>query len=304
MRPASAVAQRYYHPRCVSGGLGPAQDVQGLAELPERQRVAIQAFCDREGATKADFLEAKRRKVQEEGGARQPLGGQAPSGLVYNLEEDWDDERLRNLEWWDAVEYQRDIREYVPTIGSVPPTMVVGVAEARRAVLEVARAVDTVEGARALKLLFFLDRLLFAQPSGLGSGSRSKPKSSIDAIIGVRLRKFWRGDWQALWAEALSEGQGRGREMDAESEKTRLEAQVRRVEALLSEGEVSKAAGCVAKAGTGASGWDVAGRLQTWRQGRAQGEVDARHQGSVEKIPSSVIIRSKRLKLRALGDAV
>lgn len=84
----------------------------------------------------------------------------------------------------------------------------------------------------------------------------------MDAVIGARLRKFWRGEWQALWAEVLAEGQGRSREMSAESEKTRLEAQARRVEALLAEGEESKATGCVAKAGALASGGDVARRLQ------------------------------------------
>ena len=262
VRPASAVAQRYYHPRCVSGGLGPAQNVQGLAGLPGVQRGAVEAFCDREGATKAEFLEAKRRKIREEGGAQQPLGGQIPSGLICNLEEDWDDGRLRNMEWWDFIEYGAAMGEFVPTIGSVPCTIVMGVAEARQTVLEVARAVDTNEGARALKLLFFLDRLLLAQPSGLGNGSKAKPRSSMDAVIGARLRKFWRGEWQALWAEVLAEGQGRSREMSAESEKTRLEAQARRVEALLAEGEESKATGCVAKAGALASGGDVARRLQ------------------------------------------
>ena len=129
------------------------------------------------------------------------------------------------------------------------------VAEAKRAILVAARDMESTDAARSLKLLFFVDRLLFAQPAGF-HGNRAKGKS-IDTVVSGRLRKFWRGEWDAMWREAAVEGEGRGREKNPESEKTRLQANARRIETLLMENEKSKAAACVAKAASLAadSGW-------------------------------------------------
>ena len=123
-----------------------------------------------------------------------------------------------------------------------------------------AREMASIEASRSLKLLFFVDRLLFAQPAGI-QNNKAKGRS-IDMVVSGRLRKFWRGEWDAMWREATVEGEGRGREKNAESEKTRLQANTRRIEALLREGEESKASACVARAGALASGGEVAQQLR------------------------------------------
>ena len=148
----------------------------------------MQSFCDKDGATQADYLDAKRRKVQEDGGPVQALGGAAPSGLQYNTEEDWDDNSLRNLGWWDNVDYQRDVLHSVPTVGSVPRNMMLAAAEARLAVLREAKAMNGSQSGRALKLLFFMDRLLFAQPAGV-RGERACGKY-FGAVLSTRLCLF------------------------------------------------------------------------------------------------------------------
>ena len=162
--------------------------------------------------------------------------------------------------WWDQVDYATGVQEFVPTIASVPPNVAIAVAEAKRAALLAARDMDSLQAARSLKLLFFIDRLLFAQPAGM-RGKKAKGKS-IDAVISGRLRRFWRGEWDAMWREAMVEGQCRGREKNAESEKTRQQANARRIEALLREGEESKAAACVVKGGALASGGAVLEQLR------------------------------------------
>ena len=257
---AGATTQRYYHPKCISGGLGPKETVEGLGSLPQTQRVAVEAFCDRDGVTRAAFRDSKRRRMEEDGGPRHPLGGEAPSGLHYDADEDWDDGRLRNMAWWDHVGYETGMQEFVPTMGSVPPNLVTAVAEAKRTVLQDARGMESPEAARALKLLFFMDRLIFAQPAGM-QNNKTKGKG-IDMVVSRRLRRFGRGEWDAMWREATVEGEGRGREKNAESEKTRGEANARRIEKLLKEGEESKAAACVAKAGALAAGSGVLEQLR------------------------------------------
>ena len=222
-----------------------------MGSLPQTQRVAVEAFCDKDGVTRAEFIESKRRRVAEEGGPRQALGGDSPSGLQYDAEEEWDDDRLRNMGWWDHVEYATGMQEFVPTISSVPPNVVIAVAEAKRAVVLASKDMESIQAARSLKLLFFMDRLVYAQPAGM-NGKKAKGKS-IDMVVSGRLRQFWRGEWDAMWRAATVEGEGRGREKNAESEKTRLQANARRIDA--SEGKRTVQSGRVCGQGGVFGSW-------------------------------------------------
>ena len=139
-KPSTDASCRYYHPACVSGGLGPAATVAGLAALSEAQRAEVLAFCDRDGDTREAFFEFKRRRCAAAGhlaGASveppQSLPAQDAAAVGY---------RLQNIAWWDTVDYHRDVREFVPTVAAVPPTLVVAAAEAKRAVLKEAKAMD------------------------------------------------------------------------------------------------------------------------------------------------------------------
>ena len=98
-----------------------------------------------------------------------------------------------------------------------------------------------MEVRRLWKLLFFMDRLLFALPVRRHSAEGDDSPLHLDAIISDRLRLFWRGAWQQLWrmAEDSAEEKRKGRaDLDDEAE-------LRRIEKLMDSGEESRAASLV-----------------------------------------------------------
>ena len=125
-----------------------------------------------------------------------------------------------------------------------------------------AQAATGIEKERLLKLLFFLDRLLFAVPPVQGSEQEDGEHPSLERVLSSRLHRFWRGGWDSVWREAHSTGAGaRAKQQDA-SKAIRSAAEVRRIENLLQAIEESRAAGCVMKNSKMASGTGAAGRVR------------------------------------------
>lgn len=249
----------YYHLHCIEGGLGPLASVHGYDQLPQASKLIVDKFVDREGAVRAEYLEAKRRRRQQD-----PLdGGAVGSGLLPGVggsaedaeKIDFSDLCLRHLEWWDHIAYADALGLWVPTIAAVPEPNLLAVADARTAVLVAARDATGVQEERFYKLLAFMDRRLFAQP--VASKGR-KDKLCMDNIIASRLRCFWRGDWERLWRDAAALGSQRRVQQVSGSVATLLEAEVHRIETLLRNGEESRAASCISRASKIATGHDTA----------------------------------------------
>ena len=118
------------------------------------------------------------------------------------------------MSWWDHIDFESEQRDWVPTISAIPDCMHLATADARAAVviaLETAGAEqDTL---RLLKLLHFMDRLLFAQPALKEEDKDEFEDSKLDAVISARLHRFWRGDWQGLWADTLAAAKLRRRSL-------------------------------------------------------------------------------------------
>ena len=70
----------------------------------------------------------------------------------------FEDSILHHMDWRDTVHYGSARQDCAPTVGSVPETMLMAVADARTAVLVRAQTATGIERNRLLKLLFFLDQ--------------------------------------------------------------------------------------------------------------------------------------------------
>ena len=270
--PHSGVAGKYFHPHCIAAGLGPVRGVYGYTQLPPEAGEVIDQCVDRPGATREDYLEAKRRRVGSNGpGPNGPAAPPTAEGTVdpqmdpIDVDGVFEDSILHHMDWWDTVDYGSARQDCAPTVGSVPETMLMAVADARTAVLIRAQTTTGIERDRLLKLLFFLDRLLFAQPADSGhqlSEWSEGERPSLDRVISARLHRFWRGGWDSLWREAHVFGGAAPAGQQSTSKATRSSAEVRRIEKLLLAREESRAASCVMKASKMAGGTGVAESLR------------------------------------------
>lgn len=112
---------------------------------------------------------------------------------------------LRNMAWWDQASYS-DLRQWVPTLGRLPKSILHDLGLLRGAVCEELRcahlANDAVGRARAEKLLTYMDRLLLHSTDMRGG-------KKLCRVLSARLRLAWAGDWGALWREAIGTAQAR-----------------------------------------------------------------------------------------------
>ena len=92
---------------------------------------------------------------------------------------------LLHLEWWDTVSYREGRRDWIPTTGSVPESLLLAIADARTAVLTRILGATGEERDRLFKLLWFMDRLLFAQPAGVKK--KANGAVNLDGLISARL---------------------------------------------------------------------------------------------------------------------
>ena len=239
--------QRWYHPGCVAGGLGPLEAVEGVGRLSDAERLILQNSCDDPalGRTRASFVAstraAKRHRGSEATGAAPP----PEDGLEEDLSEGAvaSPEGLANMAWFDGLSYDA-LKDWVPTAGVVPVGATHAVARLKGAIfrdlLAAKAAGDQVGWQRGWKAITFLDRMLFAQHRGSG-GERKGGKQTKDEVVTSRVRRARRGDWQALFVEAVGSSRRRGAAQEAGGSERALTADVRAVEAYVAEGLLAKA---------------------------------------------------------------
>ena len=158
------------------------------------------------------------------------------------------------MSWWDHIDLESEQRDWVPTISAIPECMHLASADARAAVVIALETAQTEQDTlRLLKLLHFMDRLMFAQPALEEEDKDEFEDSKLDAVISARLHRFWRGDWQGLWADTLAAAKLRRRAGQSMGSDARAEAEVRKLEKLIRATELGKAAGQVARGQGGAS---------------------------------------------------
>ena len=217
---------KWFHLECVTGGLGPFAEIEGLQALSADQQDLVRAHSDQAGGVTresfvADVRQAKKARLD---GSQAP----GPAGEAF-VEEDIDDllneqirdgetqdqanqadspigAELRNMAWWDDVGYS-ELKSWIPTLGRVPKDVHHGLALLRGAVCREMRETrergDTAGEARAAKLLTYLDRLVLHAPRSRRGG---KHHQGLGKVITARLRLAWRGDWAALWRDAATAG--------------------------------------------------------------------------------------------------
>ena len=109
---------------------------------------------------------------------------------------------LRDLAWWDAVEYDdvfADSRQ--ATEVDVPASCTVALADARAAVLLALKtaARDSAEEAQLWKVLTFFDHLFFTLPRKRGGVKhQANGQTKLEAALTRRLTLFWDGAWLSL----------------------------------------------------------------------------------------------------------
>jgi len=110
--------------------------------------------------------------------------------------------------WFEGLSYD-ELRTWVPTSGVVPKGAVHAVARLKGSILQegldAKDAGDQAGYRRSWKAITFLDRMLFAEARG---GSSKRQKGSKAELVLSRVRRAWRGDWAALFAEAQAIGHG------------------------------------------------------------------------------------------------
>lgn len=211
-----------YHWHCIVGGIA-RQDTLDAAALDAEQRHELEALPRSEGAALAAPPPAPAA-----------LGDRGHEAENDTGEVDFSANVLRHMEWWDAVDWAAALKVEVATWDAVPEEVRDAAAEAREAVLEqYIEGASATDCARAWRLSQFMDRLLFwrvARPGGANRG---------ETVI-ARLKLFWRGAWDELWAAAHPgpETHGGAARRAAPS----LAQRAARIESFVEAGELGKAA--------------------------------------------------------------
>ena len=243
---AAAVHQRWYHPQCVEGGLGPIDAVLGIEDLTSEQRASIAGCCDDpapDGNKRANYVvscaRAKRmRSCPEEARVRdKDAEEELPPELdPFELGDDAAAETLQNLSWWDSVSYS-SLDTWIPTMGTVPPQLHHAVARLKGALcvekMLAKEARDDTRLRRVWKVLSFIDRLLFASPN-----RRGKDDDSITNIVTRRVREAWRGNWGGIWQEALRSAR---KSFQSQCPAKQLKEDARSINAFVKDNLLSKA---------------------------------------------------------------
>lgn len=150
----------------------------------------------------------------------------------------FEDNVLRNLQWWDAVDLRAALQNRVPTWEAAHPSQAVALVEAKTAVMSLALG-DGAQHERAWRLLLLMDRLIFAKPASHVQPDKVTATQFRRQTVARRLRLFWRGDWQALWEEAHVSSQAA--RSDGARDEWSASAIADRVAVLLNSGEASRA---------------------------------------------------------------
>ena len=260
--------RRWFHPGCIAGGLGPLEAIEGVGNLKVEERQHLQEVCDDPGAgrVRATFVAGvratKRHRSGEAAGRDPPPEDDLEEdGANGSTEGTGSPEQVMNLGWFDDLSYGA-LATWVPTASVVPREAIHAVARLKGAILKAgaeAKAQGDGPGhARAWKALTFLDRLLFAQLPRRKQGKKGDARA---AVVRGKVKRAWRGDWGALFAEASMAGRaGRGKPQG--DQQARLHADVRAIEACVGDGLLSKAVARARGAMEMVAGSDTAGALR------------------------------------------
>lgn len=152
------------------------------------------------------------------------------------------------------------LQHWVPTLGRVARSTHHDLALLRGAVCRAMRQArargDGPAGARAEKLLTFLDRLVLHTPRSNRGG---KDHHNLDKVISARVRFAWAGDWGALWREAKGSAD-HAPQRDGRTETAKEQA--RAVSALIKDGLMGKAVARVLQRACAATGQTIGDALQ------------------------------------------
>ena len=201
---------RYIHLACLNTCLGSADDVEGYGTLTAQEKQLVDAWlADRSGP-------------------------EAPMQEESLVQEDFSAERaLQNMEWWERL-VDDGLLNQAATLSDVPGSLVVAVGEAREAVAQYTlTATSANQAAAGWKCFLAMDRLLFGE---LKNPVAEEQHSKVSERVAERLHDFWAGRWDSLWADTCVETR-----QPSTSSADKQKAQ--RVEKLLLQGEISKAAG-------------------------------------------------------------
>ena len=111
---------------------------------------------------------------------------------------------IRNMEWWDGISYD-ELAHWVPTLGVVPRSTHHALGQLRGALLkgmcEARDTGDETSEKRYGKTLTFLDRLILYQQKEHRGGKKKGKATKLEAVISIRIRAAWAGDWASLWQD-------------------------------------------------------------------------------------------------------
>ena len=242
----------YYHQGCVEDPSARLEaQLVGLQTLTPEQRQTVRDGLDDAGAGAAPAAAAA---AGAEMAATPPAaaGAQAPQLPVAaepddeDLEERFENNGLRHLDYWDRFDWAVTATRQIGTMAEIPATMRHSVMEAKAEVLKKAGRPDGAQNqecTQAWKLLCVMDRLLLWRPAD--SGTAWTPRDRREAIQ-ERLALFWRGAWRELWDAAVEGG-----EMAVSSRRKSFtdKQKAAKVETPLAENELGKALKTVIQAG-------------------------------------------------------
>ena len=156
----------------MEGGLGPFNELEGVADLKPHCQEEVKGHCDQDGRlTRSDFLaglkDAKRKRLTPANGPGgcDPIQEEARTVAMGTTCPEDDEVSigsfgvLRNMAWWDGVEYT-DLDKWVPTICKPPKSARHALATIRgaicEAILQARSGGNALDEQRAWKALSFL----------------------------------------------------------------------------------------------------------------------------------------------------
>ncbi|CAK0885523.1 unnamed protein product, partial [Prorocentrum cordatum] len=261
--------KRFCHWHCAGTRWRRSATLTGARGVPEDEVERVRALLGEAAAVPED-----------EPAAFQPEGVPNPLAAAPHGEGGGGDEeslqppRLARMTWWDNVDVQHALGQRVATMRRVPPGLQSAWAEAMGAALRLSvRGSDPQERERAWKLVMFAPRLIFAATGSRGGrGANGKRAARIQHDLAARLQAFWRGEWQELWDAAHRREL---RVAPARGQGGNIINKVRRVRAMLDDGQVAGAVATLRQTGQVATGPGTRDQLRalfpeqnTWNPGQ------------------------------------
>ena len=244
---------RFYHWHCLGKRSRAAAALQGAPGVPAAEVDRVRALLGEAAAEEAGPAPFEAMGAHD-------LPEPAPR------EEDTPGvPHLINMAWWDTVDAHTALAHKVATMRRVPSGLQAAWTEAMgKALEESVHGPSPLDRERAWKLVMFAPRLVFAAtgPRG-GRGASGKRAKRIQHDLSERLHAFWRGEWQPLW-DMAHRRELRAAPVGADD----IHSKVRRIHAMLDDGQVAGAVATLRRSGRAAAGHGVRDQLETLLPGR------------------------------------